>query len=126
MLRYFKLWLSLGWLLVIAIFYISLTPSPPVINIGIEYLDKIEHLSSYFILMFWFSQLYQKNRTRLFFMLLFISMGVVIEILQGLGGVRYFEYLDMLANTVGVALAWYFTKGQTKFLLLAFEEKIIK
>jgi glycopeptide antibiotics resistance protein len=35
-----------------------------------------------------------------------VSLGVCIEILQGLGGYRYFEYADMLANSGGVLMGW--------------------
>ena len=124
MLRYFKLWLSIGWLMVIAVCYISLTPSPPDLYIEFEHLDKFEHLISYFILMFWFSQLYKTNKTRLIFVLLFVSMGVVLEILQGLGGVRYFEYYDMLANSFGVVFAWLMTRGKLQHLLFFLEKNI--
>lgn len=126
MLRYFNLWLGIGWLMVVTICYISLTTSPPDLNIDIAYLDKIEHFSAYFILMFWFAQLYEVNKTRLFFVLLFISMGVVLEILQGIGGVRYFEYYDMLANSLGVFIAWLVTQGRCKSLLLILENRIIQ
>jgi hypothetical protein len=35
-----------------------------------------------------------------------VSLGVCIEILQGMGGYRYFEYADMLANSGGVLMGW--------------------
>lgn len=125
MLRYFNLWLSIGWLMVIAICYVSLTPSPPEFNINVAYLDKMEHFISYFILMFWFSQLYETNKSRLLYVLSFIFMGIAIEVLQGLGGVRYFEYYDMLANTLGIITAWFITKGRFKFLLLSCENRFL-
>ena len=52
-------------------------------------------------------------------------MGVLIEILQGLGKVRFFEYSDMLANTAGVTVAWIMTRGELKYLLLTFENKLL-
>lgn len=125
MLRHFNLWLSIGWLMVIAICYVSLTPSPPDFNINVAYLDKMEHFTSYFILMFWFSQLYETNKSRLLYGLSFIFMGIAIEILQGLGGVRYFEYYDMLANALGATAAWFITKGRFKFLLLSCENRLL-
>jgi len=126
MLRYFNLWLSLGWLMVATIFYVSLTSSPPDLNIDIANLDKIEHFVAYFILMFWFSQLYEMNKTRLFYGIAFIFMGVGLEILQGLGGVRYFEYFDMLANSLGVIFAWFIMKGRSQFLLVFLESRLIR
>ena len=126
MLRYFNLWLSIGCLMVLAVLYLSLTPTPPEINIEFEYIDKVEHFLAYFILMFWFAQLYKTSRVRLFYVFFFVSMGVILEILQGLGGIRFFEYSDMLANTSGVVLAWLITKTRLNNLLLSFEKIIIR
>lgn len=126
MLRFFNLWLSIGWLMVLLACYFSLTANPPEFNIEFEYLDKLEHFLAYFILMFWFAQLYKTSRIRLFYIFFFVSMGVILEILQGLGGIRFFEYSDMLANTSGVVLAWIITKTRLNNLLLSFENRVSK
>ena len=123
MLRFFNLWLSIGWLMVLLVCYFSLMSDPPEFNIEFEYLDKLEHFFSYFILMAWFAQLYKTFQTRLFYVLFFVSMGVILEVLQGLGGVRFFEYGDMLANTLGAVLAWFLTKTRLNNVLLSFEDK---
>ena len=126
MLRYFNLWLSLGWIMVVLLSYFSLVPNPPEFNIELKHFDKVRHFIAYFILMFWFSQLYKTVNVRIFYILFFILLGVVLEILQGLGGVRYFEYYDMLANTLGVVFAWIITKGRLNQLLLFVENKLVK
>lgn len=126
MLRYFNIWLSFGWAMVIALCYFSLISNPPEFNIGFKYFDKVRHFLAYFILMFWFSQLYHTNKTRLFYVMFFIAMGAVLEVLQGLGGVRYFEYYDMLANSLGVAVAWLITKQRFNNLFLYVESRILK
>ena len=125
MLRYFNLWLGVGWSLVLIVCYLSLVSNPPGIDIELKYIDKLGHFFAYFILMSWFSQLYQASPSRLFYVLLFIVMGIILEVLQGLGGIRFFEYYDMLANSLGVVLAWLMTKGKLKYLLLSFENKIL-
>ena len=114
--RYFKLWLAIGWLLVLLVCYFSLTSTPPKIDVQFKYLDKLEHLLSYFVLMFWFAQLYLKNKTRIYYALFFILLGITLEVLQGLGGVRFFEYADMLANTTGVVIGYVLTRGRVKSL----------
>lgn len=126
MLRYYNLWLSIGWLMVLLICFLSLISNPPGIDIELKYIDKLGHFFSYFILMTWFSQLYQTSRSRLFYVLFFIFMGIILEVLQGLGGIRYFEYSDMLANSAGVIVAWVITKGRLKDILLSFEQVIVK
>jgi VanZ family protein len=98
-------WLLLGWSMVVASFYLSLVPSPPKMITGL-FSDKVLHALGYFILMLWFSQIYQSFWHRFWLVLGFVGMGVAIEYLQGMGGYRMFEYADMLADTVGVLLAW--------------------
>jgi VanZ family protein len=92
---------ALGWTIVVAVFWLSLTPSPP--HIDIESGDKLGHLLSYFLLMFWFAQLYAR---RAGYAAGFIAMGITLELLQGALGYRSFERYDILANCAGVLLGW--------------------
>ena len=92
---------AIGWAIVAAIIWLSLTPSPP--QVDVPYSDKIGHLASYAVLMFWFSQLY---RTRIYYAAGFILMGVALEVIQRQLGTRSFEAADMLANALGVLLGW--------------------
>ncbi|MDH5600590.1 MAG: VanZ family protein [Gammaproteobacteria bacterium] len=115
--RYFKLYLVIGWLLVLLVCYFSLTSSPPKIDIQFKYLDKLEHMASYFVLMLWFAQLYHSKYSRIYYAVFFILLGITLEVLQGLGGIRLFEYADMLANTMGVVIGYVITQGRLKNLL---------
>ena len=126
MLRYFRIWLSLGWIMIILMCYLSLSSEPTNFNIELKHIDKLGHFSSYLLLMFWFSQLYKTKRARLYCAILFIVMGALLEVLQGLGGVRYFEYADILANTLGVVIAWSITKGRLSNVFISFEQKLRK
>lgn len=126
MLRYLNLWISVGWMLILLVCYLSLTSRPPDLNIEIENIDKLNHFLAYFVLMGWFAQIYKTKRSRFKFVLFFILMGVTLEIMQGFSQVRSFEYSDMLANTTGVMFAWFVTKGQLKKSLLHFENIILK
>lgn len=105
---YRSYWLLIGWVLVLLVVYGSLTPKP--VQIEVRYFDKFIHLFSYFVLMAWFGQLYAGIKWRVFFVCLFVFMGIVLELLQAMGGMRLFEYWDMLANAFGVFLAWYMLK----------------
>ena len=126
MLRYFSLWASIGWLLVMITCYLSLIPNPPGIDIELQHLDKLGHFFTYFVLMFWFSQLYKTAILRAGYILFFIAIGVALEVIQGMGGVRFFEYADMLANSSGVLFAWFITRGKLRNVLLSFEQVMIK
>lgn len=98
------LWLSIGYAMVVFVIYSSLSKSP--MSPGVEVSDKLLHFMAYFGLMAWFVQIYQKPKVRYLLLLLLIVMGVLLEYLQALGGVRYFEFNDMLANSAGAIFAW--------------------
>ncbi|HZM35842.1 MAG TPA: VanZ family protein [Burkholderiales bacterium] len=68
--------------------------------------DKVGHLLAYAALMFWFSQLYLSRSLRLIHAAIFLLMGIGLEVLQGISGLRTYEIMDMLANTAGVLLGW--------------------
>lgn len=102
-LRYFPLWLAVGWGLVALIVYGSLTPSP--VDINVPSGDKFEHMFSYGVLMGWFMQLYARPaHGRL--AVLCIALGVGMEYAQLASGYRDFEYMDMVADAAGVMVAW--------------------
>ena len=98
------LWLALGWALVAAIVWLSLTPSPPTVDF--EQGDKVGHLAGYGALMLWFSQLYVERTTRIAYAVGFAAMGVALEFIQGALAYRSYEVFDMLANTLGVVAGW--------------------
>lgn len=102
-LRWFTLWSAIGWLLISAVIYLSLTPHP--IEIDVEQGDKLGHTLAYFGMMTWFAQLYQR-RVHVWWGLGFIVLGIALEYLQGWSGYRDFEYLDMVADGFGVTAGW--------------------
>ena len=94
---------AVGWTLVALIVWLSLTPSPPTIDI--EQGDKLGHAFAYANVMFWFAQLYLRAAVRLRYALGFIALGVALEFIQAQVG-RDFEVADMAADAIGVALGW--------------------
>jgi len=102
-LKFKPLWLLIGFLLITFVMVQSLTPSP--VDLGVQFWDKSLHTVGYFILMSWFMQLYHTQKGRLFWGLFFVFMGIGLEFLQDLGGVRHYEVNDMFANCLGVVIA---------------------
>jgi len=98
------LWLGIGWLLIAVVIWLSLVPSPPTMP-AIPYADKLGHLLAYGVLMGWFGQLYHRPLMRLSYAFSFVLLGVVLEMTQGMGGHRWFEVADAVANAVGVVIA---------------------
>ena len=85
----------------------SLTPSPPTIDI--EQGDKLGHLLAYGTLMLWFCLLYPRRVARIAYGIAWISMGIGLEFIQGQLGYRTYEVYDMYANALGVLMGWAFT-----------------
>ena len=116
------LWLALGWCWAMAIVWLSLMPSPPTIEV--EQADKLGHFLGYGLLMFWFCQLYAAQRTRLGYALGFAALGIGLELVQRALGYRSYEPLDMVANTVGVAIGWATARAGGGRLLARLEESL--
>jgi VanZ family protein len=95
------LWRFTGWALVVLVTYLALTPEPPATTL--RFGDKLGHVAAYASLMGWWLQI-DRRPERL--ALLFVLMGLALEILQSLGGYRTGDIFDMAANTLGVGLGW--------------------
>ena len=96
--------LAAGWGWAAAIVWLSLTPSPP--QVDVAHSDKLGHCASYAVLMFWFARLHVSKWAHVGYAVAFAAMGVSLEFLQGHLGYRTFEILDMVANVLGVLLGW--------------------
>lgn len=118
------LWLVIGCVLIAAVIWLSLTPEPisiPVIKVS----DKLEHAFAYAVLMGWFGQLYQRPMMRLGYAFSFALMGAVLEFAQGMSGERVFQVSDMVANTVGILVAWIALRNGADRVLLWFERRVM-
>lgn len=105
MLKYHRIWIAAGWIIVALILYLSLTPQPPE-PLTFDNADKLEHAFAYAVLSFWFCLLYRLPLQRLVVIAASIGLGVAVEYLQGWTGYRNFEVMDMLADGVGVLSGW--------------------
>lgn len=95
---------AIGWAWAAAIVWLSVTSSPP--HIDVEQGDKLGHLGSYGLLMLWFALLYARPRVQLAYAAAFTAMGIALEFVQRRLGYRDFEVLDMVADLTGVLLGW--------------------
>jgi VanZ family protein len=120
-LHWYKWWLALGWMMIGAVIYLSLTPHP--LEIDVVQGDKMGHALAYLGMMIWFAQLYHR-RLHVWWAVGFIALGAVLEYLQGWSGYRDFEYLDMVADAVGVVLGWLLGGTALMDVLSAFERRI--
>jgi len=119
-----RLWLGLGALLVALVMVGSLISVPAPVGRVMAH-DKLVHLIAYATLMAWFSQLFRHDLTRLLLGLGFIVLGILMELLQGMVPSRRFEFVDMVANSSGVLLAWALSYTRLGELLPAFERRVM-
>lgn len=94
------LWLAAGCALAALIVWLSVTPSPPEIEVTEG--DKLGHVLAYAALMFWFCQLHAARRVRFAYAIAFIALGIGLEFVQRALGYRTFEVWDMVADAIGV------------------------
>ena len=119
-LRFLRLWLSVGWLFVGGIIFLSLIPSPPE-TLSFQGGDKLIHLGIYAGMMLWFGFIYLPGGKYMIHGLIFILLGMLLEGIQGILGYRFFDYLDMLSNVVGVIIGWLLSRTRISFLLCNIE-----
>jgi hypothetical protein len=121
-LRFLRLWQTIGVLLIGLVIYLSLTPYPIEVMPG-EQGDKYDHVLAYATLMFWFAQIHAESRARFGLALGFVAMGVGLEFLQRLTGLRTFEVGDMTASAFGVCVGWIASPPRLPHLLRRIEAR---
>jgi VanZ family protein len=104
-LRLRALWLAIGYALVVATAWGSLTPRPP--SIAFAAGDTLLHGGAYALLAFWFGQLYPGWRRETVVVVAFIGLGVALEFAQAYWSIyRHFDWWDAAASGAGVLSAW--------------------
>ncbi|MGX5173714.1 VanZ family protein [Aliikangiella sp. IMCC44653] len=103
---YRKLWLAIFWIVLIALLYLTLTPSP-VQTVSFKHIDKVFHFIAFagftFLLKVAFSKLSHN-----FVLSLSALLGIFIEIIQLYIPNRGFSYADMLADFLGSLFGLWF------------------
>lgn len=106
-----KLWLSIGWLLVVLVIYLSLAPGWLPLDaltdddVGHRLTYGISHVLAYATLMLRFLQLYPVSQ-RPIIALCLVGLGGMLEVLQAFTPDRDPDYFDVLADGAGVVFGW--------------------
>lgn len=104
-LHFRPLWLVIGYALVAATVWGSLTPVPPEWAFALG--DKLLHGATYALLTFWFGQIYRGAGPQLLLVFVFTVFGVLLEVGQAYSSVyRHFDVADAAASALGAILAW--------------------
>ena len=99
-------WTLSGWGLIVTVIMLSLLPVPsPKLSFILIDLDKVEHALTYATLTLWFAQICPRC-TWAGIGLKLLTLGVIIELLQGVTTYRNFSFWDIGANTLGILIGW--------------------
>jgi len=98
-----QIWFYLGLIWVSLIAYLSLTTATPM---PINLWDKAQHFLAYGFLGFWFLCISYDKKTAYKYAIGIFTLGIILELLQSLVPGRYPSLLDVIANSLGVILAF--------------------
>ena len=122
-LRYRKLWLTLGFCLLLLIGYKSLEPIQIVVE-GFDHADLVLHFLAYFVLTAWFQQLHTRQSLLLIAIAITLYSGA-LEIAQSYVPVRKTNWSDFLTNLSGILLATFLSNTSFRRTLKSFEKKFM-
>lgn len=100
-LRFPRLWMALGWLLLAGVCAGTLVPARAISAITIN--DKLQHAGSYFVLMLWFAGMFERRR-HIPIAIILAVLGFLLDLAQLATATRDFDMHDVAADTAGVAL----------------------
>jgi hypothetical protein len=99
-----RFWALGGWGLIVTVIMLSLLPVPSP-KLSFILIDKVEHALTYATLTLWFAQICPR-RTWAGIGLKLLTLGVILEFLQGMTTYRSFSFWDIGANTLGILMGW--------------------
>ena len=118
-LKYIGIYKFLVYLSIIVAFTLGSIPSSDEMP-KVENLDKLLHFSFYFILASFYQQLMTSKHT----IVLAFFIGVSVECIQYFLPYRSAEFLDLIANLVGILVAVFLVRSFSIFYLKFFESKL--
>lgn len=118
-----RFWVLGGWGLIVTVIMLSLLPVPSP-KISFTLLDKVEHALAYATLTLWFAQIYPRY-TWARIGLKLLTLGVILEFLQGMTAYRNFSFWDIGANTLGILIGWSLSIAGLSRALTYFENKLV-
>lgn len=101
-LKHWKLWWGLGLVWVLLVVFLSVTDLG-LPQVGFSASDKLNHLLAYGFLTGWFGQLIMSGQGRLVLIVGLCALGLAMEVVQSVLPHRWFDLVDAVANTVGIA-----------------------
>jgi hypothetical protein len=117
------MWTTVGALLMAWTLWMALTPDSD-IALSFPCGDKLLHAFTFTCLMGWWGNIHRSRHGRIGSALLCLSFGIFIEFAQRLDPPRDADVLDVLADALGIALAWLLLKTPLGRVLTGVERKL--
>lgn len=105
-------WLGFGYLVLLGIFVLALTPLPA--PVPIDHGDKFTHVLAFMVLMLWFAGLVPPSRYPLLFTM-FLAYGGAMEIAQNFTPNRFMDFADFVADAIGAAIGWALARAGLRY-----------
>ncbi len=102
-LRYSRYWLATGLALLAVGLVSALSPMSSVIPVTLN--DKLLHSGGFLFFMVWFGGIF-KPRALPYVVVALAAYGMLIELLQSFTPTRQAEFLDLIADVMGILLGW--------------------
>lgn len=102
-LRYSRYWLAVGFVLLALGLASALSPLSSRIPVTLN--DKLLHAGGFLFFMLWFGGIYHARRLP-YVVVALSAYGLLIELLQSFTPTRQAEFLDLIADVLGVLLGW--------------------
>jgi VanZ family protein len=99
-----RVWFAAFWLAVLAGIVLSLWPGPRLPDPWFPAADKVQHAVAYAVLFMLGRQAGYRSTRALIIGLL--ALGAVIEVAQGFTATRTAEWLDLVADGIGIGAGW--------------------
>jgi glycopeptide antibiotics resistance protein len=115
-----RFWFISGILWFALVLFLSLTSSRRIIGLvgSFHFGEQAAHALSYGLLAFCFYKVFQKSLPSWAVGAFCFGLGMLVEVLQALGGYRGFELVDIISNLAGIFIGYlaYLTLGSREFL----------
>ena len=108
---------------VASILWLALTPNPP--SSQLFDFDKLNHSVAFFVLAGLMEYAFPNLASWAIKLLPLVAFGLAIEMLQFWIGYRYFEWMDLVADGVGLLLFW-IVRGKIRAAVDPMIQRVIK